>query len=118
MFLNFSNHASKNWSEEQSAAARKYGEIVDFPFPQVDSKASTEEVRKLAHHCVEQMIQMHPECVLCQGEFCLSYQVINELKQAGIKVVAACSDRKAEEIQIDNATRKVSYFVFVQFREY
>ena len=112
MFLNFSNHASKNWSEEQSAAARKYGEIVDFPFPQVDSKASTEEVRKLAHHCVEQMIQMHPECVLCQGEFCLSYQVINELKQAGI------SDRKAEEIQVDHATRKVSYFVFVQFREY
>ena len=60
MFLNFSNHASENWGEEQSAAAGKYGKIVDFPFPQVDSKASTEEIKKLAHHCVEQMIQMHP----------------------------------------------------------
>ena len=44
MFLNFSNHASENWGEEQSAAAGKYGKIVDFPFPQVDSKASTEEI--------------------------------------------------------------------------
>ena len=39
-------------------------------------------------------------------------------EKAGIKVVAACSERKTEEKKIGNDTGKVSYFIFVQFREY
>ena len=81
-------------------------------------EATSEEVHELARVCAEKIMEMKPECVLCQGEFCLSYQVIQKLKKAGIKVVAACSERKTEEKKIGNDTRKVSYFIFVQFREY
>ena len=118
MFINFSNHASTRWGVPQKQAAKKYGEIVDMQFPNVDPEAISEEVHELARVCAEKIMEMKPECVLCQGEFCLSYQVIQKLKKAGIKVVAACSERKTEEKKIGNDTRKVSYFIFVQFREY
>lgn len=118
MFLNFSNHPSANWGAEQLAAARQYGEVVDLAFPAVASEASTEQVHEQADCYVAQILQMKPDCVLCQGEFCLSYCVIDRLKKAGVKVVAACSNRETQEITEDGATRKVSYFVFRQFREY
>jgi hypothetical protein len=55
---------------------------------------------------------------LCQGEFYLSYAVVDRLKSSGIKVVAACSRREVEEIYTADETKKISRFVFVQFREY
>ena len=33
MFVNFSNHPSSLWSENQRKEAEKYGEIVDLKFP-------------------------------------------------------------------------------------
>ena len=118
MFINFSNHPSKNWGGEQLAAAKEYGEVIDMAFPAVASDASTEEVHAQADHYVEQILQKKPACVLCQGEFCLSYHVIHKLKESGIKVVAACSDRETQEVTEQGTTKKVSYFVFKQFREY
>lgn len=35
MFINFSNHPSVRWSAEQTAAAMKFGDFVDVPFPDV-----------------------------------------------------------------------------------
>ena len=100
------------------SAAKQYGEVIDLAFPSVASDASTEEVHAQADAYVEQILHEKPDCVLCQGEFCLSYQVIRKLKDAGIRVVAACSDRQTQEVTEQGATKKVSYFVFRQFREY
>ena len=34
VFVNFSNHPSLRWSDEQLKVARQqYGEIIDVPFP-------------------------------------------------------------------------------------
>ena len=48
MFINFSNHASTRWGVPQKQAAKKYGEIVDVQFPNVNPEATSEEVHELA----------------------------------------------------------------------
>lgn len=118
MFVNFSNHPIAKWSEKQKEEARRYGEVVDVHFPYVSPEASGRKVKEIAAGYVEQIMSLHPQCVLCQGEFCVSYHVITALKENGITVVAACSERRAEEIRHGNEMKKISKFSFVQFREY
>lgn len=118
MFINFTNHSSSRWSEAQLEKAGEYGGIVDIPFPKVEPDCSRETIQKMADKYVKQIVDRKPDCVLCQGEFCLCVAVIEKLKEKGIKVVAACSRREAEETFTEQETRKISRFVFVQFREY
>lgn len=117
MFVNYSNHVSSNWSKGQIRAAEELGkDIVDIPFPNVPADmgvmelaaCSEEECKKIEKYC--------PDVVMCQGEFCMAYAVITRLKARGIKVVAACSERKVEE-NLGTGKKKVE-FEFVQFREY
>ena len=44
--------------------------------------------------------------------------VISALKKFGVKVVAACSERKSVERKVGDNVEKTSSFSFVQFREY
>lgn len=118
VFLNFSNHPSSLWGQEQKTAAGQFGELEDLPFPQVPADMSSEGVCRLADEYAEQIRSREPDCVLCQGEFCLSWHVIARLKEAGVRVVAACSERVVEEVYGENRTEKRSVFRFVQFREY
>lgn len=39
MFINFSNHPSKLWAEDERNAALQYGTIEDLAFPQVPEGA-------------------------------------------------------------------------------
>ena len=119
MFINCSNHSSKNWSEKQLTEAHKWGEIVDYPFPNVSSKLNKEEVEELANQVVEEIVLMKPSAVMCQGEFTLSFHIISKLKALNINVVSACSERKVIEYQDENKnTKKITEFCFVKFREY
>ena len=68
----------------------------------------------LAMKSVEAIMKYEPEAVLCQGEFCLAYRVIQELKERGITVLAACSERLVR----DNGNRKEVTFQFSRFRRY
>ena len=43
MFVNFSNHPSSLWSENQRKEAEKYGEIVDLKFPSVNPDDSRDK---------------------------------------------------------------------------
>lgn len=118
MFINFSNHPSSMWSEKQKTEAEKYGLIEDLPFPAVSAHADRKAVQDLAEHYVAMILEKQPECVMCQGEFCLSYHVIERLKKTGVRVVAACSERVVEEVYGKTGTEKKSVFQFIQFREY
>lgn len=120
MFINLSNHKSEGWSEEQSRAAEaEWGNIVDYPFPPVSPQMDGQAVREMALSIAEEIAEMKPDAVMCQGEFTLSYALINCLKNSGIKVVAACSERSVvENVDPDGSTRRASVFRFVQFREY
>lgn len=119
VFINFTNHPSGNWDEKQIKEASVYGEIVDVPFPKVPPTVSKEEILALAESYVSKITQYAPAAVLCQGEFCLAYQVIRLLMEQNIKVLAACSDRETIEWKReDGSMQKEVVFRFVQFREY
>ena len=119
-FINFSNHPSSSWSEEQKSAVReKYdSEIVDVSFPPVSASADESEIKEQTMKCVERICSYAPSAVMCQGEFGLTYQVVNMLKERGVCVVYSCSERRTVEKKTDSGTVKTSEFSFVRFREY
>ena len=114
VFVNFSNHPSARWSNEQTEAAGRYGRIVDIPFPAVEPKADEGTVRALAERYVRQILSYCPAAVLCQGEYCLTFLVVSVLKAQGVTVVAACSER----IVTEQGNKKEVVFRFERFREY
>lgn len=119
MFINFSNHPSARWSESQRKAAESLGgEIVDMAFPAVPSTATTAEVEAMAAKAVADITALNPDGALVQGEMTLVYNVVNALKQRGVPVFAACSERRTVETVHNGQTEKTSVFEFVQFRAY
>ena len=118
-FVNFSNHPSARWSDEQAAAARQFGEIVDIPFPAVDPHASSRDLDVLSDRIMTQIMRAKPKAVLCQGEFTLAFAVTKKLQKQNIPVYAACSERNViEKTDPDGNTVRESVFRFVRFREY
>ena len=121
MFINFSNHPSARWDQAQLDAAREYGEIVDIPFPEVSPFAGEHDITVLAEESVSNVLKYADkgDAVMAQGEFTLTYSVINILKRKGIKVLSACSTRSVEESTDENGnTIRKSVFSFARFREY
>ena len=122
-FINFTNHSSAKWSSEQLSAAQKYGEIVDFAFPQVAATATEDEIIKIARSIVSDICCTYDSeteiRVLVQGEMTLTYALVYMFHDIGIPCYAACSDRVTEEIvNPDGTTTKKATFKFVQFRMY
>ena len=120
IFINFSNHPSELWSDEQKNSARRLfgGQIVDIPFPQVSASADENALKDLALRCVEKLCSYQPAAVMCQGEFGLTFQIVTLLKEHGIRTVYSCSERKTVERKTDTGTVKTSEFCFVRFRDY
>jgi len=119
MFINCSNHKSIDWSAEQKSAAKAYGEIVDISFPSVPATSSEAEVSEIADGLLEKIKGYSPACVMCQGEFTLTFSLVKKLIDANIKTVAACSEREAQEVKLeDGSTQKKVTFRFSGFREY
>lgn len=119
MFINFTNHPSNRWGSSQISAAEKYGEIADMPFPAVDPAATSEEIKRLADEKTAELVSLAPTAVLCQGEMSLCFAMTSRLKNAGIKVLCATTERKIKTVIDKNGEEKeVPEFCFVQFREY
>ena len=47
MFINYTNHPSASWGEKQMDEAKKYGEIVDMPFPNISPQMTVQELTEL-----------------------------------------------------------------------
>lgn len=119
MFVNCSNHSVDKWDHDQIEAAQQWGEIVDFPFPYVSAEFNEEQIEQLVGDAVKKILELKPDIVMCQGEFTVTYGIVNQLKKHGIPSVAACSERKViEEHQTDGSVLKTSQFRFVQFRKF
>ena len=119
VFINHTNHPSSNWDKEQRNAAKEYGEILDVPFPNVDPDFDTAKVMELVNKNYKEIAGKNPSCVLCQGEFVYVYHMVQKLKAAGIKAVAACSERNVKETVDESGNNvKTIIFSFVRFRDY
>ncbi len=121
MFINFSNHPSDKWETAQIDAARKYGEIVDIPFPDVPADADEEKIEQIACECLQTILSSADDikAVMAQGEFTLTYKIVVGLKEKKIKVMSACAQREVSEYIDEKGNNvKKSVFRFVRFREY
>ncbi len=118
-FVNFSNHPSAMWTDDQRIAAEEIGEIVDLAFPEVAPLMQEEDLRQMIVEYVNRISALNPKCVMCQGEYTLCYGVVNELLRRGICCVAACSRREmAAEVMEDGHVKKQVEFRFCGFRKY
>ena len=124
MFLNISNHPICRWSSEQLKAAQDLsgdGVVLDVAFPNVNPSTRSEEIGCIASDLVKSLEISSDDhlVVLVQGEFTLTVALVSILKEMGVTVVAACSERNVTETTApDGSTTKVVKFDFVQFRKY
>lgn len=125
MFINMSNHPSKNWGVSQRKSAEQYGRIMDIPFPRITTTASSEEIDELVKEktsAVQENIDGSKDsvnAVMVEGEFVFTYRMVCSLKKIGILALAAVTQRVVmEEVQPDGTIEKLSKFQFEGFREY
>ena len=122
MFINLSNHQSSKWSSaqlESAFALTSDSHVMDISFPAVPSTATTEDIITIADGLYHKVMANKPETIMVAGEFTLAYAMIELCLRAGIKVVAACSERRTNEVvNEDGTTTKTTVFEFVQFREF
>lgn len=117
--INFTNHPYDMWDEKQKKAASIYGDIKEIPFPPVDPDYTEEQLDAMANEYKEKILALNDKVVLLQGEFTLSFRLVNLLKNEGMDVVAACSKRNVKEWKDDDGKyHKEMLFEFVQFRRY
>ena len=124
MLINFTNHPSDRWTDDQkNCAIELYGTVTDLPFPPVPTGAGASDVIAMADGIIDKILEMKAEspetfAVMAQGEFTLTYAVVSRLKGMGITVVSAVSERVVTE-QVENGeVRKTALFRFAGFREY
>jgi hypothetical protein len=123
MLINLSNHPESTWDlKQKQIAIDKYGEIKDFPFPDVDPMADELAVNYLAKNTAKQCVEffegcteMYTQAVHVMGEMTLTFAIVCELQKRNLKCVASTSSRKVQKVQ--NGWKN-SNFKFCRFREY
>ena len=119
MFINISNHPSKNWGEEQIAAAVEAArisgreEIIDIPFPNVPPTVTERDLEKMAREITAEISPA--DVVHVMGEMGLTLKIANDLRRAGVDVVHSTTER----VSVENGDgSKTVQFRFIQFRPY
>lgn len=119
IFINLSNHPSDSWDENQRDAAKKYGECVDLPFPEIDPTWNEEKIEELANAYCDKVLHMADTydqiTVHLMGELTFCFSLLKKLQHRGIRCVASCAKRNVEE---EDTGVKRSVFSFENFREY
>lgn len=119
IFINYTNHPVKDWSEEQVSAAKKYAEeLVDIPFIVIDPDKDEDDIEKIADSELKKILKVaegHDATVHLMGEQTLSFSLIKKLQGLGVRCVASTTKREVKDLG-DNK-REVT-FRFVKFREY
>ncbi len=119
MLINYSNHPSSLWSEEQTQEAhRQFGEIVDMPFLSVAPDADEKDIAHLAETELTHISKIAPPSeaiVHIMGEMTLTYALVHRLKDIGYRCVASTTYREVYE---EYPNKKIVSFHFVRFRYY
>ena len=119
MLINYSNHPSSLWSEEQTQEAnRLFGEIADIPFPIVAPDADEKDIVHLTETELKRIctFALPKEAVIhIMGEMTLTYALVHRLKDIGYRCVASTTYREVYE---ECPNKKIVSFQFVRFRCY
>ena len=117
-FANISNHPVERWDEKQKEAAAAMvnnGEVLDFPFPVVNTSATAGDITRMANAIAKDALGMGCTHAMVAGQMNLVYKLVQVLDAAGVQCYAAVSDRNT----IDNGDgTKTVRFDFVKFLEY
>lgn len=122
LFINLSNHPTKNWSDQQLMSAEEYGEVIDMRFPEVDPDASEIDLDCLACEVVDRIMLRSRRyegtademTVHVMGEMTLTYRIVELLKDEGVLCLASTTRRNV----VEDGNSKTSVFEFRQFRRY
>ncbi len=138
-FLNISNHPSQKWGVKQREEAKKLGDIVDIPFPQIDPKSwklaqsmSGEEIYDFARKFfrveiwplikksknpfrweakrIQRACAPHTFHVMGEQSFCFALITLLKGHFCRAKVVVSITEEEEKTI-------KKAVFSFVKFRE-
>lgn len=118
MLINLSNHPSTRWSAEQMQAARAFGSVTDYPFPNVSPKWVEEDIRNEASRIATDILGTFPHdnlTVHLMGEFTLTYALLQRFHAHGIQCIASTTERIVKDLPDG---KKEVLFQFVQFRRY
>ena len=118
ILLNFSNHPSTQWKEEQLEAAHCFGTVEDLAFPAVSPSMDEEELDELVEEFVEMIANDFDSsytCVHIMGEMTFVFRMVFRLKTLGFRCIASTTERIVQETPDG---QKISSFQFVRFREY
>ena len=120
MLINLTNHPSSAWQVKQcEQLSRKFGEIVDLPFPQIAPTATTNDLHKTATEYLQKIDEMQPDAVFLAGEFTFAFMMIDELLNRKMPVLISAAGRKTTEEKMDDGTiKKTSKFDFTWYRYY
>jgi hypothetical protein len=118
ILINFSNHPSCSWLDEQLEAASVYGEIRDIPFPDVELEGDEAYIESLCREYTEKIIQAAQSetvTVHVMGEMTLTYRLVKSLQAKGIPCLASTTRRIVTDV---DAGSKNVQFAFTRFRAY
>lgn len=102
VFLNISNHPSAEWDEDQRSSALALGQpIRDLPFPEVPADADETWIQRMADELAAAATALAPAAALVQGEFTLTFALVDRLEKAGVPCYAASSPRLVEPLDED-----------------
>ena len=116
MLINCTNHPYEIWNEPQREGAKEYGEVVDIPFPEINPKSNSADIRKLVKEYAERIETKNPDAVLVAGEFTFVFMLVDKLLSDGVTVLSSCSSRITKEVMKDDGSNeKQSVFLFERF---
>jgi aspartokinase len=122
MLINLTNHPSKNWDKEQFKEAElKFGEIVDIPFPYINTHTTLQEIMLTVNEYLLKITDLLNKtnnklnAVHISGEFVFVYNMVKILQDNNIKAITSVTERN---VITEANGAKTSIFAFKGFRPY
>ena len=121
MLINLSNHPSVTWKAVQLNTARKrYGSVLDLPFPRIHPLWNSMQVQELAAQYVQRCLDLfcedqHEHAVHIAGEMTFTHAFVPLMQEKGIDCIASTSERLVN--RLDDGKKAIT-FSFVKFRKY
>lgn len=118
MLINYSNHPSNLWPENQhSQAIKQFKLILDEPFPYIDPTANTSQLQTLANSEFQRIHNKYKHsnyAMHIMGEHTYIFLIIQLFLHHNIPCFASTTHR----ITTQQNNIKQSQFQFIQFRPY